>query len=224
MEHQVQVWKGIFKPKETVHTLRESTNLHGYRIRMLILLLSSTIVFGFLFYISAAEWLNMPEATEMKLSKEQQQAASILIGVCGALSGLIIPFLFIGLAALSSWTFFRDIGYKKLFVLNTYLYVIVLVGLTANLPFMLKFGSTEMLSPFGLGPWVSLLTDNVFLYSLSGWITLFFIWHLYASTRLLQVASLKSNRYVRTVTILLHFGFIVIVALINSLYHMHLNG
>lgn len=224
MEHHVRLWHGLTRPKETVHTLRESENIEGYRFRLLILLLVSSIVFGLLFYISAAEWLDMPEARAMDLTDGQRLAASFLIGVGGGVLGLILPFVLIGSAALSSWTFFRDLGFKKLFVLNTYLFVIVLVGLAANIPFMLKFGSTEMLSPYGFGPWVKLLTDNVFLFSLAGWVTLFFIWHLIASTRLLQVASLKSNRYVYTVTIGLHVGFIVIVSLINSMYHMHLNG
>ncbi|WLD94841.1 hypothetical protein [Alkalihalobacillus sp. AL-G] len=224
MEHHVQIWKGLLRPKETVHTLRESTNIQGYRLRLLILLLCSSIVFGLLFYVNSEEWLNMPDARAMNLSDGQQLAASILIGVGGAIAGLVIPFVLIGAGALSSWGFFRDLGFKKLFVLNTYLFVIILFGLAANIPFMLKFGSTEILSPFGFGPWVKLLTDNVFLFTLAGWVTLFFIWHLIASTRLLHEASLKSSRYVYTVSIGLHVGFILVVSLINSMYHMHLNG
>ncbi len=224
LEHQVQVWKGLFSPQETLHTLRESTSIKGYRFRVLILLLCSSIVFGFLLYISAPEWLKMPEATAMQLTAEQKQAASIFIGIGGVISGLALPFLLIGASALLFWGFFRDIGFKKLFVLHTYLYVIILIGIAANIPYMLAFGSTEMLSPFGVGPWVNAITDNVFLTSFFGWITIFFIWHIYASIKLLMEASLKSKWYVWTVSLGLHLLFIVIVAVINTMYHMQLNG
>ncbi|MCF6409271.1 hypothetical protein [Pseudalkalibacillus salsuginis] len=224
MEHQVQVWKGLFRPEETLHTLRESSSIQGYRLRVLILLLCSSLVFGFLFYISAAEWLKVPEAMAMELTAEQKQAASIYIGIGGAISGFALPFILIGASALSFWGFFRDIGFRKLFVLHTYLYVIILIGLAANIPYMLAFGSIEMLSPFGVGPWVNAISDHIFLTSFFGWITIFFIWHIYASIKLLMEASLKSKRYVWTVSIGLHLLFITSIAIINTMYHLPLNG
>lgn len=224
MEHHVQVWRGLFKPEKTLHTLRESNSIHGYRLRLLILLLCSSIIFGFFFYICSGEWLQMPEAVEMGLSSDQKFAASIMIGIGGALSGLVLPFLLIGSNTLIFWAFFRDIGFKRLYVLQTYLFVIVLIGIAANIPYMFAFGSTEMLSPFGIGPWMKAITDNVFLTSFSGWITIFFIWHLFATVKLLMESSLKTKRYIITVSIGLHTLFLIILSVINTMYHMHLNG
>ncbi|MCF6136774.1 hypothetical protein [Pseudalkalibacillus berkeleyi] len=224
MEHRVQVWRGLFKPEETIHTLRESKSIHGYRWRLLILLLCSSIIFGITFYIQSAEWLLLPEAVKLDLTNDQKFAASILIGIGGGLSGIILPFLMIGSSALLLWGFFRDIGFKRLFVMNTYLFVIILIGLAANLPFMYAFGSTEMLSPYGIGPWVKALTDHVFLTTMSGWITIFFIWHMYSTIRLLMEASLKSKRYILCVTIGLHIILITCLSVINMMYHLHLNG
>ncbi len=166
----------------------------------------------------------MPEAVKMDLSADQKFAASVLIGIGGAIGGLVLPFLLIGSSTLAFWGFFRDIGFKRLYVLQTYLFVIILIGIAANLPYMFAFGSTEMLSPFGIGPWVKAITDHVFLTTLSGWITVFFVWHLYATVKLLIESSLKSKRYILTVTIGLHGLFILILSVINMMYHLHLNG
>ncbi|WP_349410186.1 hypothetical protein [Pseudalkalibacillus sp. SCS-8] len=224
MEHHVHVWRGLFKPEDTLHNLRESQSIHGYRLRLLILLFCSSIIFGLVFYICAAEWLQMPEVVKLKLTAEQEFSAAILIGIGGAIVGLIIPFLIIGSMTLSFWGFFRDIGYRKLFILHTYLFVIILVAIAAHIPYMWAFGSTEILSPFGIGPWVKAVTNNVFLTTLAGWITLFSLWHLYTTVKLLMETSLKPKRYIYTVAIGLHVTFILILAVINMMYHLQLNG
>ncbi|WKB34993.1 hypothetical protein QS257_14645 [Terrilactibacillus sp. S3-3] len=97
--------------------------------------------------------------------------------IAAFIGGLFEPFLFVLVLTFVYWIFFSDSGFRKIFVIQTYVYVIILINSVITALFMLAAHTSAAVSPLSLGMILPIsrpgsflreVLNNLSLFSLSG--------------------------------------------------------
>ncbi|MBM7645740.1 hypothetical protein JOD45_001959 [Scopulibacillus daqui] len=207
MSHSIKLFRGILKPDKEFESFQEINQFKGLIPRWIIISILSGII-GTITILTALNRL-VPEFEGFFSNKMTFILGSFYVVI------VFIIYLFLPLAAnlavsLICWPFLLDAGFKKIFVINSYVSLIYLIGSFFNLAVFLLLHTNNLLSVFGLGIIGRQLTDNRLFFLLLNSITIFFIWGLIIQTRAFFRTSQKRKSYMITAIIITSLMYILI--------------
>lgn len=218
VEHRVKLIKGIFIPGKVFEGLDEAEKTAGAGWRLLLLAIINTLIGAGTTYLSyrvfglPEQMLQQFQQAQLPISEDTVLTASVVLG---GITGLVLTFIVPTIGALIYWPFFRDAGFKKLFTINLYVFLITIIASSVQMALLpvFRFQPTSYLS---LGSITRLLTDSVFVNTLFGGITIFLIWKFFVLITAVNRASKKSKTYVTTVFIILNVLLLLIISVGTS--------
>lgn len=216
---EVHILKSLVQPREHFGYIRRFSETEGFFLRFILICVVSGIFSGLSYFVSAEHLLNMPIMSEVKLNETHFRASKYLIAVAGGVIGFIKPAAAVLFMTLVFLPFFRDVGFKKLFVLQTIVYCVFILASVMKLPFQWMLHNYEVLNPLSLGVIANYVSDNAFITSLFGFISVFTVWAFYLTYAGLKQASFKSSTYIITAVSLLYIGFMLLSSLTYALQY-----
>ncbi|TLS37876.1 hypothetical protein [Pseudalkalibacillus caeni] len=193
MSHGVRFFYGITKPTRHFQTFKKETRERGFIWRFIVLLAVSSIVWAVTAVLNVQFAGTLPEYSY--LSEGNQTNVLLTEFITGGITGIIIPLIAIAVGAILYWPFFQEVGFKKLFVLHTYTYVVFLIAACLQLPFIAALHVPNDYSPFSLGVLADLITNQSFILSFLYSITIFLGWIWIVQFFALKNAAKRSNVY-----------------------------
>ncbi len=216
---EVHILKSLVQPREQFGYFRRFNRAEGFFLRFLMICIVSAFMTAISYFLSAEHLLDMPIVKEVNLTETKLQASKYLLMVAGGLIGLITPAVVISLMSIVFLPFFREVGFKKLFVLQSIVYCVFLISALIKLPFQGMLDTNEVLSPLSLGVIANYMTNNAFIISLFGFMSLFTVWAFYLTYTGLKQASYKSKTYIIAAVSLLYIGFILLSSLTYAMQY-----
>ncbi|HET7581059.1 MAG TPA: YIP1 family protein [Bacillales bacterium] len=214
--HHVRLLKGIIKPSEEFAGMREADRIEGLGWRVVVLSIFSGIFAGLTVYILQALGLADEINKQFQMSGTQaaemnEQVSRAFTLVTGIFGGLVGPVITMAVAALIFLIFFSDIGYKKLFAIELYLQFIGLIHAVVAMILIFVFQSYSD-SFLNLGAITQLFTENLFINSFFGGISIYLIWKVYVQIKAYCHSSKKSMSYIAWTLVILNIVFLLIAA------------
>ncbi|MDN4073766.1 YIP1 family protein [Fictibacillus terranigra] len=219
MPGEVHILKSLVQPREQFGYFRRFNKAEGFFLRFLMICIVSAFLTAFSYFLSADHLLDIPMVKDVKLTDNKLQASKYLLMAAGGLIGFITPAIIISCMSIVFLPFFREVGFKKLFVLQSIVYCVFLMSTFLKLPFQGMLNTNAVLSPLSLGVIANYATNNAFIISLSGFISVFTIWAFYLTYAGLKQASYKSKAYIIAAVSLLYIGFILLSSLTYALQY-----
>ncbi|HEU5139548.1 MAG TPA: YIP1 family protein [Bacillales bacterium] len=221
--HQVRLLKGITKPNEEFENMREADKIEGLGWRLVVLSIVSAIFAGLSVYFIQALGLADEMNKRFEISGSQMSESNVELGqtfalASGVFGGLVGPVITMVIGALIFLIFFSDIGFKKLFAIELYLQVIGLINTIVALILILIF-QTYSGTFLNLGAITQLLTDDIFINSFFGGISIFLIWKLYVQINAYAKISTKSPAFIVWTPIILNLVWLLVLAGFGVLGH-----
>ncbi|EZH64510.1 hypothetical protein DH09_18385 [Bacillaceae bacterium JMAK1] len=214
MIHHVKFLRGLFDTKSHFSTLKESEATKGLAWRLIV----SAILVGVLTFLS--QWFVREDLTQTIVAEGAgmigYEEASVIVTVVTALSGVFaigMAVLAVLLLALVFWIFYKDVGFKKLFILFSYFLPIYIVTLLLDLPYYINFGLEHQYSVTSFGYLAHLAFDESFLTFFFGQFNLLIIGCFIVQVFALKVNTAKSTRYILLTTTLMYLVVMTLIAL-----------
>ncbi|WP_026676167.1 hypothetical protein [Fictibacillus gelatini] len=217
MTGEIRFMKGILQPSTYFEFFRQVTAVKGFLLQFTVLLAVNAVVTGIAYYISFESFLQLPMMEHVKITNGQKDALHLFLALGGTIVGFLLPIFYITAITLLFLFFFREIGFKKLFYIQSVVYSIFIVANVFKLPFMAVTKTNEVMSPLGLGVLSHFFTENAFINALFGSLTIFLIWGIYVTYIALRWMSFKSKRYVLAVLFTIYGGYVLISSLFAAL-------
>ncbi|WML46148.1 hypothetical protein [Neobacillus sp. PS3-40] len=197
--YSVKLMKPLLNVKEEIISLKNSETTKKLLLKVLLLSLIGAILTALTVYFSSDLEMQIRKTGETDIEKYKL----ITSAVTGIL-GLFIPIVTITLFTIFSWIFFQELSFKKLFIVQTYSYVIGVVGQLGQVLIMFSLGVDSLYSPFGLASLSQSLFDSKYINSLMNCFTIFSVWSVVFQIISLKYLSTRSKKNIITVVILLN--------------------
>jgi hypothetical protein len=214
MMYNVELLKGMFRPKIKFYQLKEADQVKYLTRKLLLILLLSTIV-SFLRAYFGIETEELTGKME-QYAAEQFALAKLLFAIGHILGGLITPLLFLFLSSAIFWFLF-DIKFVKLLVIHASILLIYVLEDMILFPLQLFLGIKEPFSPFTLGAFGPYITDSSFVWTLLSSISLFSIWTILIQIIALQILTEKAKPYIITAVIAVYVFFALLSSILADI-------
>ncbi|WP_347550837.1 hypothetical protein ABFG93_04005 [Pseudalkalibacillus hwajinpoensis] len=214
MSHSMRLVLGSFKPFSHFRPLRTAYKLKGTWWRLVLLGLLAFMVMGLTSFMNIKYAGEMPEYASLASNERLLFVLSEVItdGVIGVLAFVVI----ILFAALLFWPFFQEVGFKRLAYIHSYVVFILLLGMLLQLPFIAVLHETALVSPYSLGVYVDLITNNVFWLYFSYSLSLFLAWGTLVQYAAIKQITTLSRGYTVFWSIVLNLIIVAVVAYIRT--------
>ncbi|GGB59245.1 hypothetical protein [Fictibacillus barbaricus] len=220
MTGRAQIIPALTKPYTYFSLYKEWKEKEGFWIRFLAILAVSGLLHALSFFAAFPSFKTLAFVEAAKLSGAEQDLLRYLLSLAGGVWGLIVPLVAIQSGTLFLYFFFRDIGYKALFYVMSFVYILFLLGLLFELPLQFATGAEEVVQPLGFGFAGVLFFKHGFWQELLNLINVFTIWGTVVVYFALRQLSYKEKKYCLIVTI----GFSLFFNCIFSLYAALVSG
>lgn len=202
MNHTVRLFDGIFKPGREFAKLAVSRKTKGLKWRFVLMMLVNSICTMFFYHANTNG-----EKAFLGFHVSGHFAGRMIAAFIG---GLFEPFFFVLVLAFIYWMFFSDSGFRKIFVIQTYVYVIILINSIVTVLFMLAAHTIAGVSPLSLGMLFSAGRPGSLLREISNNLSIFTVWIAVVQIIAFRKISTKSLSYIIAVVIILNIiGLIV---------------
>ncbi|HET7629674.1 MAG TPA: hypothetical protein VFK44_14975 [Bacillales bacterium] len=207
---KVQVLQAIFLPRKAFCRFTECGEMAGVVPRLVGLSLLSAMIAGTSAYVSRF-YFDMPVTSFLPQHWPFRELIFDVFTVAvSAAAGLLQPFAVLAVMAFIFLIFFKEIGYKQLFIVELYLQTIALIGafiagiMAALFPFVRGYY-------LSLGAVTQLFTDSIFINAFFGGLSIFTIWKVYVQYWAYRGASSYSTASIVWKLVLLNVFFLLII-------------
>ncbi|WP_394141241.1 hypothetical protein [Cytobacillus oceanisediminis] len=212
MYYRIRLLKGVLFPRYLSYQLKESEATIGLVPRLLLLFITSSIVYaiGSFFGIgteSLSRELAVIPANEFELKKLLYLTGQVLWG-------LVYAGLLIFLPALFYWTL-TDIEYRKLLIIQAYSFLILVFGKAIIMITSFLLNVDTIYSPFSFGALFQYLTTSELLIAAFGTITLFHFWAIFIQFYYLNELTEKNSKFVFFIVMALNIFFWIVNTLLS---------
>jgi hypothetical protein len=210
MHKEVKLIKGLTQPTYFFYHLKSTESISGIKKLIIMLLLSSAFVFGFIssFGIGMdplSKELNTLTATSYELEKFLFLLGRIILGMLYALITLFM-------SALIFWTISENGEYRKLVVLQGVVLLILLIERLTYIPLSIFLSLDWFSSPLSLGVIAQYITEEPWGIYFLGSFSLFKIWIFYIQYKGLKRLTQQKNWLIWLVIVLTNLFFWAITA------------
>ncbi|WP_100332397.1 hypothetical protein [Bacillus xiapuensis] len=215
MIYQMQLIKGLFRPRDNFYSLSRAEQIRGLWPRMAALVIFS-VVLSFL-----SSFLGIQgESVSAYLADVNQTAhewQKMLFAIGASIWGLLYPLLFIFIPALLFWTFL-EVDFRKVLALQSIVFLIYLIEMCLVMLLNWYFAIPRESSPFSLGVLVQQATDKQLIISFFSSISIFRIWAIILQYQFLKGATEREPRFVFLLIMTITIFFWVFSALFTSIH------
>lgn len=216
MSHSMRLVVGSIKPFSHFRPLRSAYQFKGTWWRLILLSLLAFIVVGLTSFMNIKYAGEVPEYAGLASNDRLLFLMSEVItdGVLG-----LLTFAFIVLVgSLLFWSFFQEVGYKRLTYIHSYVVFILLLGMLLQLPFIAFLNEPSLISPYSLGVYVDLLTNNTFWLYFSYSLSIFLAWGTFVQYAAIKQSTTLSKGYILFWIVTLNLLIVAILAYIRTAF------
>ncbi|MFB4162132.1 hypothetical protein ACE1TF_19860 [Geomicrobium sp. JSM 1781026] len=223
MIHSVKFLHGLFNTKAHFSTLKESEATKGLAWRLTV----GALIIGLITVLSQFAVRDDMMQVYQSMPGMGEEEASIFVSIMMALGGVfavgasIVAILAI---ALVFWIFFREVGFKRLFIIFSYFIPIYIIVMLVDLPYYFLFGMEHLYSVTGLGYVAALLFEDSFFTHFFAQISLLVVWCFIVQLFALRVVSTKSTRYIVITSTVFYLLLMVILAAVMYMSMLQAQG
>ncbi|MDM5198553.1 YIP1 family protein [Fictibacillus enclensis] len=216
---EVHLLKSLVRPREQFGYFRRFNQTEGFFLRFLMICIVSALITAISYFLSSDHLLDMPIVEDVHLTENKLEASKYLLFVAGLIIGLVKPVIAVAFMAIVFLPFFRDVGFNKLFILQSVVYCVFMISAVFKLPFQGFLNTDEVWSPFSLGVAANYFSNNAFLISVLAFLSVFTVWAFYLTYSGLKQASYKSKTYIFAAVSLLYIGFMLLSSITHALQY-----
>lgn len=214
MHYRVQLLRGIVQPYIHSHQLKKAEHVHSVVLRSVLLLLAGVVVFGLGAYFGIGNETISKRIYEW--SPAEFEARKVWFAVGQIIWGMTCTSFMIFFPALLFWIL-TDLEYKKLVVLQLFVTAILLLEKGIQIPLQLILGIEAHSSPFSLGVIGQYITNQVFIVSLLGGVTLFKVWTIFLQYYYLKIVSTKTSKQLLIYILAINLFFWIFASLLSTI-------
>ncbi|MBB6451028.1 hypothetical protein HNR44_003018 [Geomicrobium halophilum] len=210
MIFHVKYTKGLLNPQQHFSSLREAEGVKGIIWRTVVSALLIGVLTGVSMYLLSGQM-----SAELQAGGLSPDEAAVFTNIISVLNGIFvagISVIGIVIAALVFWIFFKDVGFKNLFIIFVYFLPIYVLVMLIDLPFIIYFDLEQGISMTSLGFIAEQIWDHSFFVMFFSQVSLWFIWCFLVQVFALKVNTAKSTRYIVTVTAIAYVMVMLLMA------------
>jgi hypothetical protein len=191
MQNEVKLIKGLRQPSIFFYQLKEAEVLKGYRLRIFLLFILSSLVYGLVAHFGIG--MNSLSKELVDLSPTAFETEKFYFFIGRVLLGLLYAGIILFIPSLLFWTLSEEAEYRKLVVVQGLTLIILLIEKLTFIPLALYLSLNWFSSPFSLGVLSQYITSNSWVIYFLGCISLFKIWTLFIQYKGLKRLLAKKN-------------------------------
>ncbi|QQK80029.1 hypothetical protein HUG20_09100 [Salicibibacter cibi] len=215
MMHHVKYLGGLFDTQNHFGKLSEAEESKGLVWRTIVSALLIWLLSGLLFYLFSDEMVADLQAAGIGAEEAAFTINLIAGGMAVFMAGVSV--IVVVVAALVFWIFFQDVGFKNLFIIFSYFLPIFILVTLIDLPFLINFNMDLGHSITSLAIIAEQIWSQPFFVAVGSQVSLFYIWCFLLQVFALKVNSVKSIRYIVTVTAIVYLIILLIVSGISTI-------
>ncbi len=216
MSHSMRLVLGSIKPFSHFRPLKSAYKLKGSGWRLVLLGIFAFLVVGLTSFLNIKYAGEVPEY--VGIASDERLLFVLSEVITDGLLGLVLFFVIVLFGALLFWPFFQEVGYKRLAYIHSYVVFILVIGLLFQLPFIPFLQEPSLISPYSLGVYVDLVTNQSFWLYFSYSLSIFLAWGTFVQYAALKQSTTLTTRYILTWTILLDLLIVALIAYIRTAF------
>lgn len=212
MIYQVRLLKGLLHPYTALYQLDKAEEIRSYRIRVLMLFLSSLIIFSASGFLGIGTEILSRDLTNSSAGDFETRKLLFLAGQI--LWSLVYTAVMLYIPAAFFWAL-TDIPFIKVLVIQMFAVSVLLTEKALLVPFFWKLGLDKTSSPFSLGPIAQYLTDHSLIIYFFGQISIFSLFAFYVQYKGLVYISDRKRGRIFIYVLLIHMTFWLISSFLS---------
>ncbi|MDX8344114.1 hypothetical protein [Rossellomorea sp. YZS02] len=215
MHKEVKLIRGLRQPSYFFYQLKETEVLKGYKQKVILVFLLSTIVFGLVSSLGIGMDPLSKELTTLTPVTYEMEKFLFLLG--RIISGLLYAAIILFVPALIFWTISDEGEYRKLVITQCLVLLILLIERLTYIPLSLFLSLDWFSSPLSLGVITQYITSKPLFIYLLGSFSLFKIWVFYIQYKGVKRLTLQKNWLIWLVILLTNLLFWSVTAFLAYL-------
>ncbi|MGD6942493.1 hypothetical protein ACQCT6_10670 [Cytobacillus gottheilii] len=212
MIYEVRLIKGLLHPYDFFYQLQKAEEVRNLTNRIVFLFIASILIFTIGAYFGIGNDIISNELTSV--SAGEFEAKKLFFALGQILWGVCYPALLLFIPALYFWSL-TDIPYKKVLTLQLFAVSILVAEKAIFLFLAFQLGLDKDSSPLSLGIIAQSLTDNLFVTSFFGQISLIGIFVIWLQYKGLVYLSERKPRVLFLMVLSIHLLYWLISALLS---------
>lgn len=201
--HKIHLWKILYSPKEVFKELHRADEVEGWLSQFIVLLFVSGFLSSLNFYaVIMSKHTSSQDLEKMGFSQLNVQEIALFLSFTFMIVSIVTIIVSIGVFTSILSLFFKEVGFKIIFIIVLYSVTTGVVHLLLELPliFLLDYNPLEY-SFYSLAYVIQDYTDSLFLPIFLNYLSIFTIWGLVILYLGLREFSRKSNVIIATIII-----------------------